>query len=50
MDRGAWRATVNGVAQSGMRPKQLSIHACKELTPSATSRLPSITMPLPASL
>ena len=49
-DRGAWRATVHGVTQSGMRPKRLSTHACKELTPSATSRLPSITMPLPVSL
>ena len=27
MDRGAWWATVNGVAKSGTRLKQLSTHA-----------------------
>jgi len=29
MDRGAWRATVHGVAQSQTRLKDLSMHACK---------------------
>ena len=28
MDRGAWRATVHGVAKSQTRLKQLSMHAC----------------------
>ena len=28
MDRGAWWAAVRGVAQSQMRLKQLSMHAC----------------------
>ena len=28
MDRGAWQATVHGVAQSQTRLKQLSMHAC----------------------
>ena len=28
MDRGAWRASVHGVAQSQTRLKQLSMHAC----------------------
>ena len=27
-DRGAWRATVHGVAESRTRLKQLSIHVC----------------------
>ena len=27
MDRGAWQATVNGVAQSQIQLKQLSMHA-----------------------
>ena len=28
MERGAWRATVHGVAQNRKPPKQLSMHAC----------------------
>ena len=28
MDRGAWWAAVHGVAQSGTRLKQFSMHAC----------------------
>ena len=28
VDRGAWWATVHGVAKSQMRLKQLSMHAC----------------------
>ena len=28
MDRGAWQATVHGVAQSRTRLKQLNTHAC----------------------
>ena len=28
MDRGAWQATVHGVAKSQTRLKQLSMHAC----------------------
>ena len=29
MDRGVWRATVHGVAQSRTQLKQLSTHACR---------------------
>ena len=29
MDRGAWQALVHGVAESRIRLKQLSMHACK---------------------
>ena len=31
MDRGAWWATVHGVAQSQTQLKQLSTHACTQL-------------------
>ena len=33
MDRGAWWATVHGVAESQTRVKQLSMNACIELIP-----------------
>ena len=29
MDRGAWRATVHGIAKSWIWLKQLSMHACR---------------------
>ena len=32
MDRGAWRATVHGVAKSGTRLKQLGTHAMGGIT------------------
>ena len=31
MDRGAWRATVHGVAQSQTQLKQLNTHTCRVL-------------------
>ena len=36
MDRGAWRATVHRVAQSRIRLKRLSTHACTQTSPEAT--------------
>ena len=32
MDRGAWQATVHGIAKSGTQLKQLSMHTCPEIT------------------
>ena len=32
MDRGAWQATVHGVAKSQTQLKQLSTHACSLIT------------------
>ena len=42
MDRGAWWATVHGVARSQTRLKDLSVHACKYLYALVSIRLVSV--------